>query len=188
MAGRCRRFPCEFRAPAAFRWNITHPDVNGGGGANFRFRVGSYTGCSRKCLRWGPNYTCPGHWDACPKLESGWVKWPGPNSTLDLTVTFPTSGCEGQMPNPPPIPPPPPHTLRPSPTSSSLGLCGRSATARGRDRRCGAPGDRHQGWHRRRRRHAAGDPAGRWDMGLPIRGLNDPLLCPADAKCPICGI
>ena len=90
-------FLVDFEHPgttAAFRWNVSSSGSGGGGAkANLSYDVGSYTGCKPKCLRWGPNYTCPGGaWDACPKLPSGRVEWQGPGSTLDLSLTFPTSG------------------------------------------------------------------------------------------------
>jgi hypothetical protein len=85
-------------ASARLTWNVSTPAAWGTDAADaaktFSYRVGTYTGCSPKCLRGGPNHTCL-LWNSCPRVPNatGTAVWSGERgSPLSLSLSLPTSG------------------------------------------------------------------------------------------------
>lgn len=78
-------------------WNVSS---GAAAAATFNFTIGTYTGCTPKCVKGGPNYSCPIKDDcagwALPNARDGRnsggsVAWQG-SGPLSLQLTLPTAG------------------------------------------------------------------------------------------------
>jgi hypothetical protein len=88
-------------ASAVLTWNVSAPGVVSADSTTFDYFMGTYTGCTPKCVKGGPNFSCPIK-DRCAgwglpgardgRNSGGSVQWPGGGQPLSLEVTLPTTG------------------------------------------------------------------------------------------------
>jgi hypothetical protein len=96
----------EFLVPpnisTTLTWNVTGGAAAAAAGAatTFKYSIGTYTGCTPKCIKGGPNFSCPIKDDcagwALPNARDGQdsggsVVWQG-SGPLSLELTLPTAG------------------------------------------------------------------------------------------------